>query len=268
MKRTTYILIGLLIAGLVVIVATIVAVSLSGKDNRIDSLMLDGEQVEMKLDGVHVVKMFVTQGEVMKPRHITMSGNLTVTNPLKAGKELFSYPKNQHLKVNQKNDTLFVELDFNEYSIPDRFKYKDWIPVIGLDLHLAVDTTFTSIVSKVEEVKLNLKGMRADSLCVRADRQSVLLDSCQFRSFDVKGNRLNFKAKNSKMDNFYLNLDNVRKWTFDNTEVGTQYLSGHGRQSNDLQKGECRRVVWTPLDKDARLQLNIREKAEINIMPE
>lgn len=268
MKRTTYILIGLLIAGLVVIMATIIAVSFSGEDNRADTLMLDGEQVEMKMDGVHAVKIFVTQGEVVKPRHIMMSGKLTVTNPLEAGKELFSYPKNQHLKVNQKNDTLFVELDFNEYSIPDTFKHKDWIPVIGLDLHLAVDTTFTSIVSEVEGVNLNLKSMRADSLSVRIDRQSVLLDSCQFRSFDVEGNRLNFKAMNSKIENFYLNLDDVRKWTFDNTEVGTQYLSGHGRQSNDLQKGECRRVVWTPLDKDARLQLNIREKAEINIMPE
>ena len=65
-----------------------------------------------------------------------------------------------------------------------------------------------------------------------------------------------------------MNLDGVWKWTFENTEVGTEYLSGSDRHSNNLQKGECKRVVWTPLTGDARLQVNVREKAAITITPE
>ena len=87
-------------------------------------------------------------------------------------------------------------------------------------------------------------------------------------------------------------MDGVWRWTFENTEVGTEYLSGSNQHSNDLQKGECKRVVWTPLTEDARLrcypnlltvcrivvwtpltedarlQVNVREKAEITITPE
>lgn len=54
-------------------------------------------------------------------------------------------------------------------------------------------------------------------------------------------------------------MDGVWRWTFENTEVGTEYLSGSNQHSNDLQKGECKRVVWTPLTEDARLQVNVRE---------
>ena len=99
-------------------------------------------------------------------------------------------------------------------------------------------------------------------------RYSVSLDSCQLRSLDIQGNVREFHAKDSKIENFYLNLDGVWRWTFANTEVGTEYLTGSSHHSNDLQKGECKRVVWTPLTEDACLQMNIEEKAEITITPE
>lgn len=83
-----------------------------------------------------------------------------------------------------------------------------------------------------------------------------------------KGIDWSFVQENSIIENFYLNLDGVWKWTFENTEVGTEYLSGSDRHSNNLQKGECKRVVWTPLTGDARLQVNVREKAAITITPE
>ena len=110
--------------------------------------------------------------------------------------------------------------------------------------------------------------MQTDSLFVRGNRYDMSLDSCRLRSLDIQGNGLSFHAKNSKIENFYLNLDGVWNWTFENTELGTEYLSGSNHHSNDLQKGECKRVVWTPLKKDARLQVNVREKAEITITPE
>ena len=116
-------------------------------------------------------------------------------------------------------------------------------------------------------MKLNLKGIETDSLVVRG-RYSVSLDSCQLRSLDIQGNVREFHAKDSKIENFYLNLDGVWRWTFANTEVGTEYLTGSSHHSNDLQKGECKRVVWTPLTEDACLQMNIAEKAEITITPE
>lgn len=57
MKRTTYILIGLLVAGLGVIIATIVGVSLWGKGYEKADVYLGGEKVEMSLEGVRAVEV-------------------------------------------------------------------------------------------------------------------------------------------------------------------------------------------------------------------
>lgn len=51
MKRTTYIFIGLLVSGLMVIVATIIFISMSGKPYREDVNFGGDEQVTMDLNG-------------------------------------------------------------------------------------------------------------------------------------------------------------------------------------------------------------------------
>ena len=106
-----------------------------------------------------------------------------------------------------------------------------------------------------------------DSLFVHVLHQEVLLDSCQFRSFSIDGEDLRFKAKDSKIENFYLNLNSTWNWKIESCEIGTEYLRGTKKHHNALQVGECNRVVWTPLDKDAQLQMTLREKAEIIVNP-
>ena len=214
MKRTAYIFIGLLVSGLIVIVATIIFIFMSGKPYQEDGAFLGNEQVKMDLNGVHVIKV-----------------------------------------------------DLNVNNIPEKYRDRDYIFVSGFDVSLAVDS-LTGIVTGEEGLKLNLIGIETDSLFVRGNRYNISLDSCRLGSCDIQGNGLDFHAKDSKIENFYLNLDGVWRWTFENTEVGTEYLSGSNQHSNDLQKGECKRVVWTPLTEDARLQVNVREKAEITITPE
>lgn len=268
MKRTTYIFIGLLISGLIVIVATIIFISTSGKPYRENGVFLGDEQVTMDLNGVHVVKVFASQDGVPEARRVFVSGEMTVGSPsASSGREQISYPKGKYLNVVQKNDTLFMKLDMDADNIPEKLQHKDYIFAIGFDVNLAVDS-LTGIITDVEGLKLSLKGVGTDSLSIRGKRYNILLDSCRLRSFDILGSGLEFHAKNSEIENFYLNLDDVWRWTFENTNVGTEYLCGSGRHSNDLQKGECRRVVWTPLEKDASLEVNIKEKAEITITPE
>ena len=267
MKRTTYIFIGLLVSGLIVVVATIIFVSTSGKPYWENGAFLGDEQVTMDLNGVHVVKVFVSQDGVFKERRVFVSGEMQIESPSAlSGKEQISYPKGKYLNVIQKDDTLFMMLDFSAKNIPDKFQHQDYIYSTGFDVKLAVDS-LASAITDTEGLKLNLKGIETDSLVVRG-RYSVSLDSCQLRSLDIQGNVREFHAKDSKIENFYLNLDGVWRWTFANTEVGTEYLTGSSHHSNDLQKGECKRVVWTPLTEDACLQMNIEEKAEITITPE
>lgn len=267
MKRTTYIFIGLLVSGLVVIVTSIIAMTLMGEKRVRSEVFLDGEQVEMNLDGVHVLKMLIDQGDVELHRRIFMSGDMMVTNTSIQGRESISYPKNQRLNVTQNGDTLVMIFDFKADTLSKERRYHDWLFVSGFNARLNVNK-LTTIMSSVEGVRLNLKDVETDSLFIRTNQQTILLDSCQLRSLDLAGNGITFHAKKSKIENFYLLLDGMRNWNFEDSEVGTEYLTGTGRQSCSLQKGECRRVIWNPYNKDAQLQMTILEKAEIIVIPE
>lgn len=267
MKRTTYILLGILVSGLVVIIAGIVILSMTVGQTKY-GISFYGERIEQELSGVRAVRVFVNKGEVSKSKRILMTGEMNVTASSVPGKGRISYPKSECLNVTQKEDTLFVEFDFNAHSIPPKYQDDKWLFVNDVCMDLVMDSTLNSIVTDADNLKLNLKNIRADSLLVRAYQQTVLLDSCQFRSFDFGGFSFDFHAKNSKIENYYLNLDGVRNWTFENTEIGTEYLTGSGKHFNDLQKGECRRVIWTPGYKGADLKITLREKAEIAIIPQ
>ncbi|WP_290081411.1 hypothetical protein [Bacteroides acidifaciens] len=78
---------------------------------------------------------------------------------------------------------------------------------------------------------------------------------------------MRFKAKDGKIENFYLNLNSIWRWNFENCEIGTEYLRGSNFHRNSLQVGECKRVVWTPLNEKAQLQVTFRERAEIIVNP-
>jgi hypothetical protein len=267
MKRTTYILIGLIVSGLIVIIATIIFISTSRKPYPENGLFVGGELVEMNMDGIRVVKMFVSQSEDSKERRIYMNGDVKISSPSTAGERKVVYPKNEYLKVNRMNDTLLMEFDFNDRNIPKKFRKEDYMYATGIDVQMSVDS-LNSIFINTQGLKLNLKEVKMDSLFVHAIYQKVLLDSCQFRSFSIDGEELRFKAKDSKIEDFYLNLNSAWDWEIENCDIDTEYLRGSRTHHNTLRAGECKRVVWTPVGKDARLQLYLQEKAEIIVNPE
>lgn len=266
MKRTTYILIGLIVSGLIVIVAMIILISMSGRPYDKDAVFLGGERAEMSLDNIHVVKMFVKRTDVLEKQYVYINGNMTVTSPSTIGESKITYSKNQYLKVNRTNDTLLLELDFCDYNIPEKYRGKNYLNAVEMDVQMSVDS-LNSILLYTNGINLNLKEVRMDSLFVHVLRQDVLLDSCEFRSFNIDGRDMKFKAKSSKIENFHLNLDSTWKWELENCEIGTEYLRGSQSHHNSLQMGECKRIIWTPLKKDARLQMTLREKAEIIVTP-
>ena len=61
MKRTTYIFIGLLVSGLIVIVATIIFIFMSGKPYQEDGAFLGNEQVKMDLMAATVRQLLYRQ---------------------------------------------------------------------------------------------------------------------------------------------------------------------------------------------------------------
>lgn len=264
MKRTTKILIGMLVSGLIVIIVSALALSMFGDKRERNGISLNGEQVEMELGKVRAVRVSVSQDDANKYRRILVNGGITVTSSPVEGKGKISYAKNEYLNVVQRDDTLFVELVLNTH-IPKQ-QQDEWLFLDDFNMNLAIDdTALNSIVMNADNTKLTIRDIKTDSLFVHVSHQEVLLDSCEFRSFGIGGSEFSFHAKNSKIENYYLHMNGVRSWTFENSEIDTEFLFGHGRHSNELQKGECRRIVWNPCSEDASLNISVREKTEIEI---
>lgn len=264
MKRTTKIFIGMFFSGLIVIIVGILALLIFGEKRDRRGISLNGEQVEMEIGKVRAVRVSIRQDEANKHRRIFVNGGMTVTSSPVEGKGKISYAKNEYLNVVQRDDTLLVEFALNAH-IPEQ-QQNEWLFLEDFNMNLALDdATLNSIVTDANNMKLTIRDIKTDSLFVWGSQQEVLLDSCEFRSFGIDGYGFNFHAKDSKIENYYLYMNGVRNWTFENSEIGTEFLFAHGQHSSDLQKGECRRIVWNPCSEDARLDISIREKTEIEI---
>lgn len=170
MKRTTYILIGLIVSGLIVIIASIIFISTTGKPYKENGIFIGGDQVEMNMDGIHVVKMLVAQSEDNKGKSIYMNGDVKVASSSAGEERKIVYPKNEYLKVSRMNDTLLVEFDFNERNIPEKFRNKDFVNAVGMDVQMSVDS-LNSIFIDTRGLKLNLKEVKMDSLFVHVNHQ-------------------------------------------------------------------------------------------------
>lgn len=262
MKRTTYIFIGLFISGLVVFAAMVFAIYMTIEERSHDQFKMEGEFTEMSLQGIRMLEVSVNQQTDPK-KIVQMSFNegIRITPPAEAGKASVTYPQSPYLKVDVKNDTLSVRFDFS------RIEHAAFFIIDKMNIRLAVDS-LTHITASTACFPLEMKHMKSDSLCIHtASAVEISVDSCQYRSLDVAGDRSSLFVKNSRIENCYLNLDNFGTWTFENSKIGTEYLSGSGNHRSEYYKGECRRIVWNPLKEDAKLHLTVREKTTMVLEP-
>lgn len=264
MKRTTYILMGLFVSGLLAIVAFFILMRMSEQPRKHNSLSVGGEPVEMNMNGIRFVKTVVCRPDTKV--HIYMDGEVRLAPSAAVGERKVVYPKSEYLKVNRTNDTLLITFDFTAVDIPEDTHTWGYMSVNGVDMQIYADSLVGLHCQANDGLRLKLKNMELDSLSVSAS-EGVWLDSCRFRSLAVE-RVTRFVAKNSRIANLRLNLDGINRWSVKNCEIDTEYLRGSGNRHNDLQVGECRRVVWTPTAEDARLQVTLHENAEVILNPQ
>ena len=116
MKRTTYILIGILVLGLLVLLAFVFYASVAGNKPKEDKELFP-ESVSMDATGVHTVKFRLDKENV----YIPLLGRLWV-KPGQGETKTFSYPKgaSKYFTVEREKDTLFVSFRYDEKLFSDK----------------------------------------------------------------------------------------------------------------------------------------------------
>lgn len=264
MKSTTKILIGILISGIVVVL--IGSVLLYTRDTPKEDLTFDGRLAQVNVAPFHVVNVFVNSGGQLPKNNIILEGDLSIV-PVSGIQNTLSYPEDleRYLSVVTKNDTLNLIFNISSSTLPDKFGNKEWIFMKVSEMKLTADSSLVAVSSGVRGLKLQLLNMKADSVALSADAYFMRVDSCDLRSFSVN-NVAELQLMHSRISNVYLDLDSVHGWSVTDCQIENEYLTGSGSHHNELQKGECRQMYWTPKSKDAQLRVTFNEEASVSLL--
>ena len=128
MKRTTYILIGLFIAGLCVLVGGMFMMFCLGRPYFSNQLNLQGEQLTKEVPVCRVI--WLTQTEMStEERSVWLANSSLEVQPSKEKKNTFSCSEkvNDYMKMTIMGDTLKILLDYSLDELPQEFKESKYV---------------------------------------------------------------------------------------------------------------------------------------------
>ena len=120
MKRTTYIIIGLFVLGLLLIP---ILLRTPAAEKTAHRLTMEGERTEIEMAGIRHVKIVEKLGEIDKD-DIGVLGKLDVQASSFSDKSILVYPKSKYLNVSQEGDCLLVEINLDDKYVT-RQEYDD-----------------------------------------------------------------------------------------------------------------------------------------------
>lgn len=267
MKRTTYIIVGVLLAGLVVMSGFIFYMSTCVTTWEDTLYEIGGEQKTIQLPACKSVEFVMKRGEGDLYKRVDFTDIPLQICPTDSavGSLTFAADLEKFMTVHQSGDTLYVEFKFESKDLDSSYQKLQWLRVRSAAMQLNVPVGVQRIGADVVDLRGTFSGFHCDTLSVWMNDYAEFRD-CRIASLDASGREV--RLESGEIGDLYLNLDAVRTWNVnvDSCRIGTEHLKGSGAHYSNFQKGECRQVLWTPLEDDAslRLQFNHAARVEVN----
>ena len=240
MKRTTYIMIGMLVTGVAMVCGLMFYVvdrNVTQKDNFME---IGGERKTVQLPSCRVLKL--TQPPVVWKQK--KEGIVEAERMFSFGEAPLEVTAGDSLEQHLQNDI--------------------WIRVRSEGMELRLPAEVQAVVVDVEDMEANFYGLRCDTLSFRT-RYLARLEDCHVTALAAQAQSLHFNS--GTVRNLYLNLDEIADWDVNtgSFHIDTEHLSGSRYHRCLLQKNECRRVFWTPLKDDASLSVELKQAVKIEV---
>jgi len=272
MKRTTYIIFGMLLAGLVVVCGSIIYTStqVTGWDNV--AMNINGEVKTVELPECKVVKLLAARRIMTKKddKEVTGIGMVAFVDvPLKvrqaesaSGTFTYASEMDEYMTMNQAGDTLRIVFDFPQDKLQEKFKDLYWLNLRSVEMTLALPEGVQTLHADLEAQNVTVEGFNRDSLSLIV-RNYAILNDCRFNTLTVQKGAWLFNS--GSVDNLHLYLDGIRSWNVNASsfQVDTEYLYAHGNPRCSMEKGECRQVVWIPQSDKASLNIALKQAARV-----
>lgn len=275
MKRTTYIILGVLLALLAGMSATIIYWGTHSGSASDMTVRLEGEERMRPLPACKVIRfrmdrMLHKQGGNDELNYYLAVNNirLKVTSADTAtGSFFYVADIEEFMDFQSQGDTLDIVFSFP----PEKLKKKMPQGKIPSYFNLQAEPLELRLPESVEYLKgevfdaVELQDLQRDSLFIDFfdGPAMVSVQNSHFRALSALSRQLCLNS--GSVDRLYLNLDELYSFEVktDSFRIDTEYLSGSKNVDFQADPQECRRILWNPLSEKAKLNLKMKNPSEI-----
>ena len=275
MKRTTYIILGVLLALLAGMSATIIYWGTHSGSVSDMTVRLEGEERMRPLPACKVIRFQVDKtlykydGRDDFTYYFTLNTAHLIVTPADTATGSFSYASDmeEFMSFKAHGDTLDVVFSFPPEELQKRMPEGKIVPSFilqtspfSLRLPESVECLNGEMLYAVE-----LQDLQRDSLAIDFSDSpaTVFVQNSRFRALSALSRQL--RLNSGSVDRLYLNLDELYSFevTTDSFRIDTEYLSGSRNVDFQADPQECRRILWNPLSEKAKLNLKMKNPSEI-----
>ena len=275
MKRTTYVILGVLLALLAGMSATIIYWGTHSGSVSDMTVRLEGEEQVRPLPACKVIRfqmdktLYKYDGREDFTYYLTLNNVHLIVTPADTATGSFSYAADmeEFMSFKAHGDTLDVVFSFPPEELQKRMPEGKIVPSFilrtspfSLRLPESVECLNGEMLYAVE-----LQDLQRDSLDIDFSDSpaTVFVQNSRFRALSVLARQLDLVS--GSVDHLYLNLDELYSFEVktDSFRIDTEYLSGSRNADFQADPQECRRILWNPLSEKAKLNLKMKNPSEI-----
>ena len=275
MKRTTYVILGVLLALLAGMSATIIYWGTHSGSASDMTVRLEGEERVRPLPACKVIRFRMDRMLHKQDGNDELNYYLSVNNiRLKvtsadtvAGSLFYVADIEEFMDFQSQGDTLDIVFSFP----PEKLKKKMPHGKIPSYFNLQAEPLELRLPESVECLKgevfdaVELQDLQRDSLAIDFSDgpATVFVQNSHFRALSALSRQLCLNS--GSVDHLYLNLDELYSFEVktDSFRIDTEYLSGSKNVDFQADPQECRRILWNPLSEKAKLNLKMKNPSEI-----
>lgn len=275
MKRTTYVILGVLLALLAGMSATIIYWGTHSGSASDMTVRLEGEERMRPLPACKVIRFRMDRMLHKQDGNDELNYYLAVNNirlkvtsaDTAAGSFFYVADIEEFMDFQSQGDTLDIVFSFPLEKLKKKMpqgKIPSYFNLQAEPLELRLPESVEYLKGEVFDV-VELQDLQRDSLFIDFfdGPAMVSVQNSHFRALSALSRQLCLNS--GSVDRLYLNLDGLYNFKVetDSFRIDTEYLSGSRSVDFQADPQECRRILWNPLSENAKLNLKIKNPSEI-----
>ena len=271
MKRTTYVILGVLLALLAGMSGTVIYWGTHSGSASDMTLRLEGEERVRPLPACKVIRFQTDKTLYKYDDCFTLNSAHLIVTPADTATGSFSYAADmeEFMSFKAHGDTLDVVFSFPPEKLRKRMPEGKIVP----SFILQTSPFSLRLPENVECLKgemlyaVELQDLQRDSLAIDFSDSpaTVFVQNSRFRALSVLARQLDLVS--GSVEHLHLDIDKLHDSRFevktDSFCIDTEYLSGYKAANFRADPQECRRILWNPLSENARLKLEMKSRSEI-----